>query len=111
MQASRSGCRKHVACEALGLSLRTVQRWESPGVEEDQRQGSRARPANALTESERTQAMALVTSPAYQDLTPHQIVPQLADQGIYVACESTLYRLLREAKMNAHRQASQSPPP
>ncbi len=104
-QACRSGCRKELACEALGLSLRTVQRWESQGVE-DQRQGSRARPANALTGSERTQALALLTSPAYQDLTPHQIVAQLADQGIYVASESTLYRLLREAKMNAHRQAS-----
>lgn len=104
-QACRSGCRKYLACEAIGLSLRTVQRWESEGVE-DQRKGSRAKPANALTESERAQAMALLTSPTYQDLTPHQIVPQLADQGIYVASESTLYRLLREAKMNAHRQAS-----
>lgn len=104
-QACQSGCRKHLACEALRLSLRTVQRWEGQGVE-DQRKGSRAKPANALTESERAQAMALLTSPAYQDLTPHQIVPQLADQGIYVASESTLYRLLREAKMNAYRQAS-----
>ena len=104
-QACRSGCRKHLACEALGLSLRTVQRWESQGVK-DQRKGSRARPANALTASERAQAMALLNSPVYQDLTPHQIVPRLADQGVYVACESTLYRLLREAKMNAHRQAS-----
>jgi transposase len=50
-QACQSGCRKHLACEALGLSLRTVQRWENQGVE-DQRQGSRAKPANALTASQ-----------------------------------------------------------
>ncbi len=40
----------------------------------------------------------------YQDLSPNQIVPRLADEGIYLASESTMYRLLRQDKMNRHRQ-------
>jgi transposase InsO family protein len=33
-------------------------------------------------------------------------VPKLADQGIYLASESTFYRILKEHKMLTHRQAS-----
>lgn len=40
--------------------------------------------------------MSVVNSPEHQGLSPKQIVPKLADQGIYVASESTIYRLLRE---------------
>lgn len=39
----------------------------------------------------------------YRDLPPTQIVPQLADEGTYLASESTFYRLLRAAKQMAHR--------
>ena len=50
----RGGCRKRAACEALGLSLRTVQRWQRDGVH-DRRGGTRAQPANRLSEAERAQ--------------------------------------------------------
>ena len=45
----------------------------------------------------------LLVAPEFVDLAPHQIVPKLADMKIYVASESTLYRLLRAEKLNAHR--------
>jgi len=35
--------------------------------------------------------------PSYASLPPSQIVPSLADQGIYLASESSFYRVLREA--------------
>lgn len=36
-------------------------------------------------------------------MSPCEIVPALADKGIYIASESTFYRVLREAKMQNHR--------
>ena len=44
-----------------------------------------------------------MNSPRFRDLSPKQIVPLLADEGIYVASESTVYRLLRRNKQLAHR--------
>jgi transposase InsO family protein len=52
--------------------------------------------------------MALMNSPAYRDLAPSQIVPRLADEGRYVASESTLYRLLRQGEQLQHRHAWKS---
>jgi transposase InsO family protein len=36
-----------------------------------------------------------MTSPRYRGLSPKQLVPQLADEGLYLASESTMYRLQR----------------
>ena len=38
-----------------------------------------------------------------------EIVPILADEGTYIASESTFYRILREEKMQNHRGRSQEP--
>lgn len=46
------------------------------------------------------------SSPEYSDLSPSQIVPLLADKGMYYCFESTTYRLLRKMEMNTHRQPS-----
>jgi transposase InsO family protein len=82
-----------------------VQRWQRSGLK-DRRKGSRAQPGNALSDEERKQIISLLVCPRYRDLNPNQLVPQLADRGIYLGSESTLYRLLREQKMNRHRAAS-----
>lgn len=47
--------------------------------------------------------------PEYSDLAPSQIVPALADKGIYIASESTMYRILRKEKMLSHRGYSKIP--
>ena len=104
-EAVRGGCRKAKACEALGLSLRTVERWER-GAIEDRRRGSRVAPANRLSEDERDQVLAVLNAPVYRDKSPNQIVPLLADQGEYVASEATMYRILKQEKQLAHRQRS-----
>jgi IS30 family transposase len=52
----------------------------------------------------------MLNSDEFKDhLPPNQIVPRLADQGRYVASESTLYRLLRRAGQMAHRRAERAP--
>ncbi len=39
--------------------------------------------------------MNVLTSSRYAGLSPKQLVPQLADEGLYLASESTMYRLQR----------------
>ena len=40
---------------------------------------------------------------------PGQIVPKLADKGIYLASESTIHRILKEIKQNTHRAKTKEP--
>jgi len=42
-------------------------------------------------------------------MPPCQIVPTLADEGKYIASESTFYRVLKEEKLQHHRGRSQAP--
>ena len=53
--------------------------------------------------------MQIVNSEAYSDKPPSQIVPALADKGVYMASESTIYRILREASQLRHRGRSAVP--
>lgn len=101
-----AGCRLKPACEVLGVSARTIQRWRRDGLT-DGRKGSRATPANRLTETERAAVLEVVNSKVYRDLSPKQVVPVLADQGQYIASESTIYRILREEEQNSHRENTQ----
>lgn len=105
-EACKAGARKHLAAELLGLTLRTLQRWGKTGTS-DKRKDSRAVPANKLSGEDRRQIIKILESPEFAGLNPNQIVPRLADQGIYVGSEATMYRILRQRSMNTHRQNSQ----
>jgi len=105
-KAVGAGARVHKAAALMGLSGRTLIRWRRQDGGEDQRKGPSAAPANKLTEQERQQVLQVSTSVPFRDLSPKQIVPTLADQGIYLASESTFYRVLKEHQMMTHRQAS-----
>lgn len=107
-EAVASGARLERACDEIGLTVRSVQRWRA-GAEDDLRCGPKTTPRNKLSESEQQRVLALITSPRFRDLPPAQIVPQLADEGVYVASEATIYRLLRKSKLLKHRQASRPP--
>ena len=102
------GARRGPACQVLGLSVRTLERWRGAHPA-DTRDGPRHAPANTLTAAERRAVLATVNAPAFRDLSPHQIVPQLADRGRYLASESTIYRLLRAARLVQHRGRAKAP--
>ena len=115
-QACNAGARLHKACEIIGLAARTVQRWVDAGKNAlhvgDRRtpdQRIHNCPPNKLSEAERLAALAVLNSEEFKDLPPSQIVPRLADKGVYVASESTLYRLLRQAGQLAHRRLERVP--
>jgi putative transposase len=104
--AIASGARLKQAAAILGLSARTVMRWRLQNGGCDQRHGPATAPANKLTEHERQQVLDVANSATYRDLSPKQIVPKLADQGVYIASESSFYRVLKEHEMIQHRQRS-----
>ena len=111
-EANVNGARQSKACKVLGVSQRTLQRWrEGDAVKCDGRSLSQreSNPHNKLSESERQQILDIANSPEFANLPPSQIVPALADQGLYVASESSFYRLLREAKQLAHRGKAKPP--
>lgn len=99
-----AGARQGVACEELGIDERTVQRWR--GQREDGRSGPKTTPRNALTSQQRRRVLDVLTSERFRDHSPRQIVPRLADEGIYVASESTMYRLLHSEELLVHRGRS-----
>jgi len=102
-QAVNAGARRAAACAILGISLRTLQRWDTDGGTQDHRHGPTGGPANALSQEERALVVSIASSPQHRDLPPSQIVPKLADAGIYVASEASFYRILRDKKLLHHR--------
>ena len=103
-EARRAGARLHGACEVIGISARTIERWKRQPGADDQRCGPRRRPRNALTVAEEAHLLAVMTSVQYAHLPPKQLVPRLADEGTYIASESTMYRLQKRVGLGAHRR-------
>jgi putative transposase len=101
--AQMAGARLHPACQVVGLSARTIQRWKRHPDVDDRRCGPRHRSGNALSAREETQVLAVMTSADYGHLSPKQLVPRLADEGRYLASESTMYRLKRRLGFETHR--------
>jgi len=97
-EAIAKGARQSSACRLLGISGRTVQRWRKSELAQDGRLEAHRRPTNRLSDQERGLVLELLRSPVFEGLSPRQIVPRLADQGVYVASESTMYRLLRSQR-------------
>lgn len=108
-KAIKDGAEQSEACDILGLNETTVQRWRKQPGGGDRRAGPIQAPKNKLTPAEYREVRAIVTSPEFRDLAPSQIVPRLADRGIYIASESTIYRILRKEKMQHHRGTSRPP--
>ena len=103
-EAIQSGARQKSACEVLGLTSRTYQRWIKTGIVSDGRiTTKRPAPANKLSDVEREQVLRVCNTQVYAHLPPYQIVPRLADQGIYLASESSFYRILKAANQLTHR--------
>ncbi|MDH6147076.1 hypothetical protein OKW46_000998 [Paraburkholderia sp. WSM4179] len=58
---------------------------------------SRPKPSNKLSETYRQLILEVANSAEFASLPPSQIVPSLADRGVYLASESSFYRVLRSA--------------
>ncbi len=105
-EARDAGVRQSKACEIMAVSARTYQRWHDASNEQDGRISAKHEPVNKLTELERQRMIKLANEPEYADLSPSKIVPKLADEGQYIASESSFYRVLKAEKQLSHRQRS-----
>lgn len=107
-EAVKSGARQTAACDMLGISERTLQRWKDEPEKCDMRKGPNTKPINHLTEDERKLIIETANSPEFRDKSPSQIVPLLLDKGFFIASESSFYRILKEDRMISHRQKSRT---
>lgn len=110
-EAVGSGARLHKVCAEAQIGLRTYRRWYQDGqVQADQRpEAMRPAPTNKLSDQEKEQIVNLCNLTAFVDLAPTQIVPALMDQGVYVASESSFYRVLKEKGQLHHRGKAHAP--
>lgn len=108
-EAIEAGARQSSACEVIGLPARTLQRWRKSPEHGDRRPQRVQSPPNRLTEMERQRIVKIANSPEFGHQPPCQIVPQLADKGIYIGSESTIYRVLRSAGQIKHRGRANAP--
>ena len=100
-EANAAGAGLVSACGEIGISLRTLKRWrkafQGDGDGKDRRKGSPRLVVHRLSEEERQRILLTCNQPEYASLPPGQIVPALADQGLYIGSESSFYRVLHQA--------------
>jgi putative transposase len=112
--AHRDGARLQRACAEVGITVRTLQRWRvNDGLVTGDRRPTAARPipAHALSAEERQTLLRVANEPRFADVPPARIVPALADEGIYLASESSFQRVLRAHGQNRHRGRAKAPRP
>jgi putative transposase len=112
--AHSAGARLHLACSIAGIDERTLQRWKAHAglVEGDGRpQAVRPTPGHALSPGERAQLLSVANEPRFASVPPARIVPMLADEGVYLASESSFARVLRAHGQSKHRGRAKVPRP
>ncbi len=109
-EAVTAGARQRLACGVLGISCRTLRRWQA-GVDDlaDKRRGGSGHANHALTTEEKAEIVAVCNRTEYQSLPPSQILPDLADKGQYLASVATFYRVLHE-RNQVNRRGKAEPP-
>jgi transposase InsO family protein len=111
-QACAEGARLAPACTLAGINARTLRRWNAgDGLAQGDRRpdAERSVPAHALTDAERTRIIAVANEPRFAETPPARIVPTLADEGVYIASESSFYRVLRKHGQMNRRGRAQPP--
>ncbi len=99
------------ACKVLELHPKTYRRWANAGtVRADGRPTAhRQAPGNKFTEQERALIVTPCNEAKYQALPPSQIVPKLADEGVYIGSESSFYRVLKSENQLQRRGKAAAP--
>jgi len=96
----------------MELSQRTLKRWRQANgaVAEDQRpQTKRVVQPHQLTHAEEAAILDTCNEREYRSLPPSQIVARLADKGLYLASESSFYRVLKKHQQLNHRGRMKPP--
>lgn len=105
-EAVSAGARQHKACQVVGISVRTLQRWQNESGGTDDRQGPKTPVAHAFTIEEKDEIIRLVNLPENRNLYPEVLVAKFADEGFYISSESTIRRVLAEYAQDTYRGRS-----
>jgi transposase InsO family protein len=111
-EARAGGSRQAPACAVAGLDPRTFQRWrKNDGLTRGDLRPDAIRPAlsHALTEEERSRIVEVANEPRFAETPPARIVPMLADEGVYIASESSFHRVLRAHGQMTRRGRARPP--
>ena len=110
--AHHTGARLRLACGIAGIDERTLQRWKADEglIRGDGRPlAVRPAPSHALNSDERARLLSVANEPRFAAVPPARIVPMLADEGVYLASESTFARVLKAHGQNTHRGRAKAP--
>jgi putative transposase len=109
--AVTAGARRAKACAEVEISERTLRRWTKGGqVHADQRPlVQRPQPRSKLSNDEHAAILSICNSAEFASLPPSQMVLKLADQGRYLASESSFHRILRADGLQHHRGQAKPP--
>jgi transposase InsO family protein len=102
------GAREEAACDLVGISIRTLQRWRCDGLE-DRRKGSEKHTPRKLPPEVVEAVYKTANEDRFADQTPEQVVATLAAEATYLASASTVYRVLRARNAVNRRQDSKTP--
>ena len=104
-EAIESGASKYKSCKELGINCKTYNRWVSmESIKTDGRPlATRSEPKNKLSVEEKKHILETCNKAEFASLPPTQIVPELADNGLYIGSESSFYRVLKESGQQNHR--------
>lgn len=108
-EAVAAGARQPQACDVLGITGRTLRRWRTAEDLQDRRKGAPKTCPHALSALDKERIVEACNQPGHRSLPPTQIVPRLADQGVYLASESSFYRVLREHGQQHRRGRAKAP--
>jgi transposase len=106
-EAINAGASTKKSCETIGISKSAFIRW-SISCKADNRHGPLSEPKNKYSIEEKRRIIDVCTSKEFCDTPPCQIVPSLADQGLFVGSESTFYKVLHEFEMQKKRSNKSS---
>ena len=108
-----AGARAAAVARLWGVGLTTLQRWRRQFAADDgcvdRRKGSYRHVAHRLSEQERQRILLTCNEPEFASLPPGQIVPVLADRGLYIGSERSFYQVLH-AHGQVHRRGRARPP-
>lgn len=108
-----AGARSCELATLLGVGLSTLQRWRrqftGDGDGTDGRKGSQRLVSHRLSEEERQRILLTCNQSEFAALPPGQIVPALADQGVYIGSERSFYRVLHDHGQAHHRGRARPP--
>ena len=113
IEAARdAGTRLEQVCDVAGIDARTLQRWNAQeGLTKGDGRAAAVHPTpiHALSLDERAKLLSVANEARFCAVPPARIVPMLADEGVYLASESTFARVLRAHGQTAHRGRAKAP--